>query len=199
MSRTTEQERVASPVQHRVKFKGNEGVWSYWNKEEEKEVTLESLDFVVLDILSSISGWSDEHQKSIYSNLFKSTKDEVVVRYSDGKVALTGSYSEDKDEIKGLGGKFTASIFALAMIEGDYVPVRIDLSGGSMTNWIEFINEHGRTNIYSYIITGQKGEQQKKGAVKFYAPTFTFVEADEELANQADDFANDKLEPYINQ
>jgi len=203
MSRVTDQERVKSPAKYIVRFKGDSGEWAYWDKEQGEtgaEVKLDSLDFIVLDMVSSISGWSDEHSSSIYSTFFRTTKEEVVVR-ADGKELLTGSYSNegDKARIKELGGKFTSNVFALAMIDGDYVPVRIDLTGGGIWNWTEFLSEHGRTNVYKYIVTGHKGDQQKKGAVKFYNPVFTFVEADEELCSQADDFTTSELEPYISQ
>lgn len=198
MSRTTSKEYVASPVQYKIKFKGDVGQWSYWDKELGEEVILDSLDFIVLDMLSSITGWDDESENNIYSNLFRTTKDEVSVK-ADGKEIFKGTYAEDKAKIKELGGKFTSNIFALAMINGDYTPVRIELVGSSIWNWSEFLNEHGRTNIYQYIVTATKGEQQKKGAVKFYTPVFTFVKADDDLCSQADEFTAQKLDPYINQ
>jgi hypothetical protein len=204
MSRVTDQERVKSPAKYTIRFKGDAGEWAYWDKERGElgeEVKLESLDFVVLDMVSSISGWSDENQSSIYSSFFKTTKEEVVVRVGGGKEIFTGSYSNESDKarIKELGGKFTSNVFALAMIDGEYVPVRIDLTGGGIWNWTEFLSEHGRTNVYKYIVTGLKGEQQKKGSVKFHSPVFSFVEADDGLCSQADEFTTNELEPYISQ
>lgn len=194
MSRTTVSNRAANPMSHYVTFKGGEGVWSYWNGQE--NVNLDSLNFILLDVRSSITGWSDEESANVYSDYFKNTKEEITVRVK-GKELVAGSYADKKAEIKEVGGKFTTNLFTLAFINGEYVPAVISLTGASLMDWSQFVSAEGLKNIYKYLITASKGDQQKKGAVKYYTPVFSVADADEDLCQRADDFTDQLLAPYL--
>ena len=193
MSRTSVT-RVPSPMKLYVSFKGGEGVWTYWNGQ--KNVTMDSLNFILLDVRSSITGWSDEANGNIYSGYFKNTKEEISVR-TKNKELVSGTYADKKTEIKAAGGKFTTNLFTLAFIDGEYVPSVISLTGAALRDWSAFVSDVGIGKIYSYLITTSKGDQQKKGSVKFFTPTFSVVEADEDLCNKADAFTDEKLTPYL--
>lgn len=194
-SATSGKDRIKSPVKYYITFKGNDGVFTYWDGEDR---TLDSLEFVVMDTRSSITGWSDEHNARISSNLVRSTKNEFRVRA--GSTALfTGPYATDKEKIKSLGGKFTTNIFALATIDGIPTPVNIQLNGACLREWSEFVEQTGMRKLYTNAVVATKSDQKKKGAVKFYTPVFTLANvADSELAD-AKQFDSESLQPYLTQ
>lgn len=197
MSRTTSSSavRVPSPVKYYLRFKGSTGEVTYWNGSD--EVALGSIDLVFVDRRSSVGGWSDEHQSKIYSNMVKSTKEELVVK-TDGKELIKGVYADIKAAISDLGGKFVSNIFAIALIDGEYAPVNLQFSGSSLSAWSDFIEEQKIFNLYNVLLTVSKNpEQKKKGAVKFYVPQFAMADLPEDMALAADDFDRNKLQPYL--
>lgn len=188
--------RIPSPVKYYVQYKGSTGVYTYWDGE--KNVELEDIEFVVMDTRSSISGWSDDNKARIYSNMVRTVKDELVVRC--GKTELVkGPYETSKDKIKSSGGKFTTNIFAMATIDGIPTPVDIQFSGACLRDWSTFVEKTGMKKLYSSLIKSGKGDQQKKGAVKYYTPTFTLSEASEADLADAKDFDENQLQPYLTQ
>ncbi len=188
--------RIKSPVKYYIEFGGSEGVWAYWDGE--KNVRADALEFVVMDVRSSIGGWSESNNCRIHSNIVKSTQTPFVVRA--GKVVLVeGPYADIKNEVVAAGGKFVTNIFALAKIDEAWVPVDIQLSGACLRDWSKFVESTGLGNIYNSSVSASKGEQQKKGAVKYFTPTFTAGALDPEVATTADEFCREKLIPYLNQ
>lgn len=188
--------RIKSPVKYYIEFGGSEGVWAYWDGE--KNVRTDVLEYVVMDVRSSVGGWSESNNCRIHSNIVKSTKTPFVVRA--GKVVLVeGPYADIKNEVIAAGGKFVTNIFALAKIDGDWVPVDIQFSGACLRDWSAFVEATGLGNVYNSVVRSSKGDQQKKGAVKYFTPTFTASTLDAEVAAQADEFCREKLIPYLNQ
>jgi hypothetical protein len=57
----------------------------------------------------------------------------------------------------------------------------------------------GRNSLYSVVLTMSKGEQKKKGAVKFFGLTFSNAELDSKLSEQANIFNDDMLQPYLSE
>lgn len=188
--------KIKSPVRYYIEFGGAEGIWAYWDGE--KNVRADSLEFVVMDIRSSVGGWSDSNNCRIHSNIVESTKTPFVVRA--GKTVLVeGPYADIKNEVLAAGGKFVTNIFAMAKIDEVWVPVDIQLSGACLRDWSAFVKEKNLSGVYSSVITASKGEQQKKGAVKYFTPTFSVAPVSVEVAEVADEFCRDKLIPYLNQ
>lgn len=188
--------RIKSPVKYYIEFGGSEGVWAYWDGE--KNVRTDVLEFVVMDVRSSVGGWSESNNCRIHSNIVLSTKTPFVVRA--GKVVLVeGPYADIKNEVSAVGGKFVTNIFALAKIDGSWVPVDIQLSGSCLRDWSKFVETNGIGAIYGGTVSATKGEQQKKGAVKYFTPVFTISALDSEVAASADEFCRESLIPYLNQ
>lgn len=188
--------RIKSPVKYYIEFGGSECVWAYWDGD--KNVRTDVLEFVVMDVRSSVGGWSESNNCRIHSNIVKSTKTPFVVRA--GKVVLVeGPYADIKNEVIAAGGKFVTNIFALAKIDGGWAPVDIQFSGACLRDWSAFVEATGLGNVYNSVVTSSKGDQQKKGAVKYFTPTFTAGALDTEVAAVADEFCREKLIPYLNQ
>ena len=165
MSRTQSSESSTSPVRKYISFKGSTGKLSFWDKDKEENVELDSLDFVVLDTKASISGFNENESCGINSNLlnqFSIGKEEFVVKTKTGGVFgefARGIYRDIKDACFAIGGKFTTNIFALADVGNGTEIVRIDLSGASLGPWIELndkLKKEGQ-KVYDLSITISKG------------------------------------------
>jgi hypothetical protein len=199
MSRTETQQsnKIKSPIKYYLEFGGAEGIWAYWDGE--KNVRLDSLEFVVMDIRSSIGGWSDANNCRIYSNMVKSTKSPFVVK-AGKTVLIEGPYADIKNEVVAAGGKFVTNILAMAKIDSIWVPVDIQLSGACLRDWSAFVEKSGSIfEVYKGVVSASRGEQQKKGAVKYYTPDFVLGEMPEGVDVVADKFCADLLMPYLNQ
>lgn len=188
--------RIKSPIKYYIEFGGSEGIWAYWDGE--KNVRTDTLEFVVMDVRSSVGGWSESNNCRIHSNIVKSTKTPFVVRA--GKVVLVeGPYADIKNEVIAAGGKFVTNIFAMAKIDGVWAPVDIQLSGACLRDWSKFVEDNKLGVIYNSTISASRGEQQKKGAVKYFTPTFSSGSLEPEVAAAADEFCKNQLIPYLDQ
>lgn len=175
MSRTKKTTGTNSPVKKYLSFKGSKGQLAYYDKnssEEDKNVYLDSVDFIVLDVKSSVSGFYEAEAASITSNMldpYSVGKEPFIVktkvRGTFGEFAK-GIWKDIKAEVDAIGGKFTSNIFALADVGDGMEIVKIDLSGAALTPWIEYQNELGSSDeIYDQKITMSKGQlcTRKKG------------------------------------
>ena len=203
MSRTTKRNetvRVPSPIRHYVSFSGERGTFSYWDGESKERVDLGSnLEFVIMDTRSSVVGWNDAANARIYSNRVKSVvKEELTVRCGD-TILGKGMYADIKEKVKAEGGKYATQVFALMLINDEYQPVQIDLSGAALGCWMKFVDELGGPwALYAFKITTSLGEKKKKGRVEFFEVNFATAELDADLNEQANNFNDDSLQPYLN-
>lgn len=199
MSRTDTQtsNKIKSPIKYYIEFGGAEGIWAYWDGE--KNVRFDNLEFVVMEVRSSIGGWSDSNNCRIHSNIVKSVKSPFSVKA--GRVTLIeGLYADIKNEVIAAGGKFVTNIFAMAKIDGDWTPVDIQLSGACLRDWTAFVEASGNVfKVYEGVVSASRGEQQKKGSVKYFTPNFVLSEIPEGVAAAADEFCKETLIPYLEQ
>lgn len=175
MSRTRSKGGSNSPVKKYLSFKGSKGKVRYYDKdkpEDEREVEVDSLDLIVLDIKSSVSGFNEASSSSISSNLLDpyttGTEEFEVKSKVNGSygVVAKGIWKDIKDEVYKLGGKFTTNLFALADLGNGYEIVKLELNGSALSPWIEFVGEFENENeVYDNVITISKGQLQtrKKG------------------------------------
>ena len=165
------QPKLENPCTRFISFKGDEGVWYYYDKELEKKVALiPPVCFIVLDQLSTITGYSDEYQSGIYSNEVHSlTKETLRVRTFKGGFSAVGTYANIKGEIASAGGKFTKSVYAM-IISKDEEPylANFQISGAAFSSWLDLKFSAQRHIV---CITGENIDN-KKGAVKFKRPVF---------------------------
>ena len=199
MSRTTPKtQRVQSPVKYYIRFNGETGTFSFYDKVKEAEVTLNELEFIVIDTRSSIIGWNDERKSRVFSNYVRTMKENMIVKCGNEEL-MNGLYADIKEKIAAAGGKFCTNVFALAQIEGDWSLVNIQFSGASLRDWSEYVSSETMTKIYGYMITAKRGQEQKKGRVTYYTPMFEHTTISGDLSNKADEYDSDLLQPYLNQ
>lgn len=202
MSRTSETtgNKKKSPVKFWLTFKADSGKVAYTHKNESGEyedVLLDELEFVLMDSRASISGWNDESSSKIYSNLVKYTKEEKFQVRSKKGVLVEGIYSDIKDKVMAFGGKFCTNLFVLAKINGVFEPCVFQVSKTSQAAWSKFTEGKKLSELYNVTVKVTKGEEAKKGKIKFVYPAFETSEVEKDVAAMADDFDKQELQPYL--
>lgn len=163
---------VSNPAKRFIEFKSAKKQFVYYDKESGSNVEVAlPFSFVVLDELSTISGYSDTHECSIFSNEVKNiTTDELTVKSHKGGFREQGLYNDIKGNIKAAGGKFAKSLYCLDVSTGDIVNLKLD--GAAMSTWID-----AKLNTHANVIHISKDfEEKKKGATVYSVPVFEATE-----------------------
>lgn len=179
MSRTRKSSGGNSPVKRYISFSGSNGKVKYFDKQNPNanskgQVELDNLDFILLDVKSSISGYNEKTESGISSNLVNPMEIKKVPlnvkTKMDGKFGtfVEGLYDDIKDKVGSIGGKFTTNLFALADVGEGMEIVRIELNGSSLTPWIELMDkiEDEDDDVYNHVISISQGTLMKRGKGK---------------------------------
>jgi hypothetical protein len=126
------------------------GQLSWWNKEKQVEVVVKlPFTFMVLDELSTITGYSKPDKSGFWSNEVKNiTRDELTVRLKSG-IRYAGLYKNEQGIVQmPKGARYTKSVYIAHLGgDGEYILGNLKFSGSALTAWIEFSNtikvEHG--------------------------------------------------------
>ncbi len=190
---------LENPCKKFIDFKSDEKRFVYWDKERgEKGEQVEipaPIYFVVLDELSTITGYYEEGNCGIYSNEVHRISDEQlkVRTFKKGGPFITGLYDAIKDSIKAIGGKYTKSVYAL-MLNPDSTTelVNFKFHGAAFSAWLE-----KRVNTSSHVvcITGEFIEG-KKGKTTYNIPVFKAFAMKDEY-HKAAIAADLKLQEYL--
>jgi hypothetical protein len=189
--------KLTNPCKKFIEFKGDSGIFRYWDKSLEKNVELESpIKFIVLDELSTITGFNDFTQSGVFSNEIRSLKHNILkVRTFKGKVSVSGIYEDIKSDIQGMGGKFTKSVY-VALVNGDEVELaNFQLKGASFKAWID---KEINTQLVGVLI--ENYSDAKKGKVSYKVPVYASFEIPEALMKKAvemDKMLQEYLGEYI--
>lgn len=180
MSRTKKTGGGSSPIKRYLSFAGGKGKIKFYDKndkraDEKGNVYLDEIELILLDIKSSISGYNEKASAGISSNLldpYSVGKEPFVVKSKVGKrfeTVAEGLYSDIKDEVVAMGGKFTTNLFALADVgDGEGLQlVRLELNGSGLSPWIEATDKVEKDNgdVYDLVFTISQGQlcTRKKG------------------------------------
>jgi len=174
---------IKNPATKFIDFKSDSGTFQYYDKETEKNITIPfPLYFVVLDELSTISGFCEKTKSGIYSNeVHRISEEPLNVRTFKGGEGASGLYKEISDRIKVLGGKFTKSVYAM-LIHQDKEPelVNFRCKGAFFSAWIDKKIDTSRT------VVGITGIQKAtKGTNTYNVPIIKPFKMSEELSLQA--------------
>lgn len=174
---------IKNPSQKFIDFKSDTGHFQYYDKETEKSISVPfPIYFIVLDELSTISGFCEKTGSGIYSNEVHRISDEPLnVRTFKGGEGASGLYKDISDRIKVLGGKFTKSVYAM-LIYKDKAPemVNFKFRGASFSAWLDKKIDTSKTIIG---ITGTV--EATKGKTVYNVPVFKAFKMTEDLALQA--------------
>lgn len=194
------QDRPKNPSKYFLSI--SSGTVHYYDKEAGENVEVPvPLEFVVLDQLATVKGWSDSDQSGFWSNEVKrSGSDAVTIRTSKG-VKATGIWRDVKNEPAVAGAKFNSSVYIAHKSGEGLVISNLALQGAALNAWIEFIqaNKSAMKGGKKVVLSGF--DDAKKGAVKYKVPHFevTDISDDElEVARELDKELQTYLGEYLN-
>jgi len=168
MSRTQKKSGSSSPVSKYISFKGGKGVLEYYDKSEEKKVQLDSVDFAIVDIKASVSGFNEGEASGISSNMLEpmetGEKEFIVKTKVNGQYGevIRGVWKDIKAEAARFGAKYTINVFAVTDLGNGSELVKFEFNGGSLTPWIELLEDHPNEGIYDKLVTVSRGQLMKR-------------------------------------
>lgn len=189
------QDRPQNPSKYFLKV--SLGTVSYYDKESAGNIDVPlPLEFIVLDQLGTIKGFSAQEDIGFWSNEVRASgKEPFTVKTKTGTKA-TGIWKEIKNEPALAGAKFNASVY-LAHKSGDsLVMSNIAFQGAALNAWIEFIqaNKGVMNGKNKAVLSGFK--DGKKGSVKYKVPVFEVADVTDEEIEAAKEL-DKKLQAYL--
>jgi len=175
--------KLTNPCQKFIDFKSDKGLFSYYNKETEQSIEIPvPIYFVVLDELATISGYNKKNDCGIYSNEVHRTTDEVLrVKTFKGGESITGLYSDVRDSIIALGGKYTKSVYAMLINANKSVElVNFKFRGAAFSAWMD-----KKVNPDNSIVGIVDFAEEQNGKTVYNVPVFKAFKLTPELNNQA--------------
>jgi len=209
---------IVNPSKRWFQWDSTSKQFKWYNKEATNENPKKSganvfvplpFQFLVLDVLTTVSGFSDEEQTTFYSNEVRnylgSTKVEVLDVKLKGKTVAKGTWESIKDKVEAMGAKFANSIYIGYFDENKQLQLgNIKFYGAPIGSWIEASNaitKSGRkvTDCAFKVVTTKAG---KKGSVVWNEPVFEEIKTKPETndkANSLDIVLQDYLSSYFKQ
>lgn len=171
---------LTNPAQHFMQWSGSKGQLNWWNKEKQVEVSVKlPFTFMVLDELSTITGYSKSDKSGFWSNEVRSiVKDELTVRLKSG-VRYVGLYKNEQGIVQmPKGARYTKSVYIAHLgSDGEYIIGNLKFTGSALTAWIEFstgkVLENGTVILQgSQAVEGELGE--------YHVPVFEYRSSESE-------------------
>lgn len=202
MSRSNNTE-IVNPCARFFEWNGDKGLLRYYDKElphptdkDKKGANVEvglPFTFLVLDTLSTISGFSDADNSGFWSNEIRNIKTDIlVVRNKKGKV-FTGTY----DQLKAAnisGVKYAQSVYIAFKNENKELVIgNIKMVGSSLGAWIDYRAKH---KIYEGAISIKGTLHGKKGKTEYEMPVFSSTSVSEDTDKVAKDL-DIELQEYL--
>jgi hypothetical protein len=179
--------RAVNPVSKFIKFNGASGKFDYWDKSkgengESVEMPIERIGFIVLDELNTMTGFNERAKAGIYSNEVSDLRsEELNVRVFKTDISIAGLYENIKDKAKGIGAKFTKSVYGALVTGKDSLElVNFQLSGSAFGGWMDKKVDVSKQGVR--VMGLADGE---KGAIKYKIPVFVGFEISDSLRAKA--------------
>lgn len=162
------QDRPTNPAKRFMTIKS--GAVIYYDKEQGENIKVPTpLEFIVLDQLATVKGWSDQDNSGYWSNEVRSVgRDVLTVRTKNG-IKEQGIWRDIKASPSIAGAKYHASIYVATKGRDGLEISNLALTGAALNAWIEFTRTN-RVNSVAVILSGWKDD--KKGSVSFKVPVF---------------------------
>lgn len=189
MSRSNPTEGARNPSTRWFEWAGGAdgGFVRWYNKDTEQQVKHEGpFVFLVLDELSTVKGWHEPSESSIYANEVRDLRqDALVVKSFKGGELLSGLYSQIKDSIVAKGGHYHGSVYIAYKDGGELRLGNLGLKGAALSAWMEFkkaagskkdANGKSQRAYYVDAVVIDGFEQAKKGGTTYRVPKFALKE-----------------------
>lgn len=165
---------LTNPAKHFFEWKGGSGQLEFYDKERQQRITVPlPFEFIPIDQLATITGYSKIAKSSYYSNEVRNTvKEEFTVKLK-GQTVYTGMYKNEQGIAqvpKGAG--YAKSIYiAHKTKSGEYIIGNIKAAGSALGAWIEF-NKNNIVGNCKVVMT--RGAVQDSPVGQFYPPEFKY-------------------------
>lgn len=188
------QERPTNPAKLFLKVKSGNVV--YYDKESQENITVPTpFEFIVLDQLATIKGWSDQDESGYWSNEVRSVgRDTLTVRTAKG-MKEQGIWRDIKGSVGIAGAKYHSSIYIAYKGKDGLEIANLSLTGAALNAWIEFTNKH-RVNTNKVVLS--EWADAKKGSVSYKVPVFEAVPMGDEEKDEAIEL-DKQLQGYLNE
>lgn len=215
MSRSNNENQNTNPAKRWFKWSGKDGSIKYWDKEKEENVPVKlPFQFLLLDQLTTITGFNEAEDKGIYSNEVRLTNSEKLnVRCGKNTIEI-GLYSDIKDAVKAKGGKFAQSCYIAFKDDngnleiGNFLMSGSALSGGEhkidkkekikLDGWMDFFNANKKTIYEGAIKMELEPRVCQKGSNEYRIPKFSLIETSEQT-NEIAKALDADLQTYLNE
>lgn len=188
---------LQNPAHRFFEYKAGSGELQYYDKEKQERITVPMpFEFLVLDQLNTITGYSRPDKASYYSNEVRnSAKEEFVIKLKGAHVVTTMYKNEHGVVQVPKAAKYAKSVYVAYQEAGEWVIGNIRLSGSAMSSWIEFNQKHKVENGKVIMTKGAKVEGEQGD---YFPPAFEYVSA----SKDEDDIAitlDKALQIYLSQ
>jgi hypothetical protein len=187
---------ITNPAVKFFQWSGSKGELQYYDREKKKNISVPfPFVFLVLDQLSTITGYSEADENSFWSNEVRKVSEEpfIVKTAFKGRQFIKEEGLYKDLDVRNKGAKYAKSIYIMFDEGEGYVIGNIKASGAALTAWIEFcktcIVENGKV-----VFTGK--EKAKKGTNEYFVPSFEYAHSD----NNENDIAielDKELQSYL--
>jgi len=205
-----------NPAEMFLEWKSTLEAFVYYDKDKQEKVSIPNdTKFIVLDQLSTVTGFSDQYGTGYWSNEVRQLgKEELSVCVWVDKHKRVLDQGLWKDIKNNTVAKYAKSVYAMAKIDGEYRLINLKISGASLTSWIKFTEEIGGDSaLYGETVVGIKEiATGKKGAVTYHYPIFhvaskklsteameTAYDMDKRLQSYLDEYFDNNLSPALNE
>jgi hypothetical protein len=183
-----------NPAQRFFEWSSQDKTVKWYDKEAKQNVLMQlPFTFIVLDMLSTVKGFSDADGGGIWSNEVRDTRKDILTVRTKRGIKAQGLWKEDiKNSVE--GARYCRSVYiAFKDDDGDLVIGNIQMQGSANSAWIEFSRN---TKIYGVGIQITGSVEQKKGATTYYEPVFQVIEANEATIAEAVEL-DKELQEYL--
>lgn len=213
MSRSNN-DTIVNPSTRWFSWKGGEGKLVYYDKEQKKNIDVPMpFTFIVLDELTTITGFYESKGKGVYSNEVRKAEQILRVR-CENETLLVGKYADIKEKLHGYGAGFGKSVYIAYKDENNNFKIGNILFTGSsfgggdhvydierkgvqkIGGWLDFSKAFKAEISKQAIIMDKDDRVCTKGATKFFAPKFKLKPLTEDTNNIAIDL-DKELQAYL--
>lgn len=190
----------AKPFKKYIKFNAGKekNYFSYWDKNEKQEIQIVGpIKLIVLDVLSTVIGYSKKYNTGVFANEVKDLKTSPLflnIKLNDVKTTImSGLYFDMEDKIVASGLKLANSVYSFVEFEnGNKELVHFSLSGAAM-----FKFNTSEITPGDIIIFDRGQELIKKGGISYFPPNIVKIPKDPEFLQEAQE-SIEKLTIYLN-
>ncbi len=180
-------QKPINPAKRFLEFRGSENIFRYWDKDKEKNIEFPLKDFIVLDELTTVTGFCKEFKKPIWANEVHNQQTMPLSVRIKGQELGNGLYSDIKDSIKAKGGKYCKSVYIYT--KGDIY--NLQLSGAPVSAWIE-----KDIDVKNAAVKLGTSVKETNGANAYFKPVFESKAFDPKQLKKAQD-ADRELQNYF--